>query len=619
MTASPSSPGSAGARGVPPLTGTAPLLVVDGLSLRAPTSVPVDGVSFEVQPREVFGIAGHSGAGKSLTVLSILGLLPSAVSVSAGRIEWRGEDLLRVSPGRLRQVRRAEIGIVFQEAQSALHPSHRIRDQVAEALRTGGAGRKAAREEALDLLDSVGVPDPRQWGERYPHEWSGGMRQRGLIALALANRRTLLIADEPTSSLDVTVQAQIMELLAGLRDSRGLSLVLVSHDLALLAEYADSIAIMKEGRIVERGAVADLLERPTHSVTRRLVASWTSTTEAGSPRDHPERAQPANEPEHLLVVRDLHAFPGGVPAVRGVDLVVRARECVALVGESGCGKSTLARALVGLVPHVKGSVTYRGRLVVPGARADLLRLQREAQLVFQDPSASLNPRRSVGWSVGRPIQLHESVPTSDRRRRVRELLIRVGLPPAYADRRPHELSGGERQRAAIARALSVHPRLIILDEPFSALDAHLRSALIDLLAGLRRELGLSYLLISHDLHVVRALAGRMYVIYLGRVAEQGDVTTVMEQRRHPYTRALVSAEPRRGLDGVPSATRLVLPGEVPNPLAAPTGCAFRLRCWRNDERCATHHPPLAPLQPGQSLERGHGAACFHPCPVPLSP
>lgn len=574
----------------------------------------MNGVSFTVSPREILGIAGPSGSGKSLTALSVLGLLPPSLSVMGGRIEWKGESLLTATAERLRQVRQSEIGIVFQEAQSALHPCYRVRDQISEALRARGTERRTAEEQSLELLASVGVPDPAAWGDRYPHQWSGGMRQRGLIAMALTNDPALIIADEPTSSLDVTVQAQIMELLVSLKATRDLAMVLISHDLAMLSRYADRIAVMAEGRVVQTGAAHELFANPRHEVTRKLVRHWTHNGGAVRSGTGPGRDV---ETGALLEVYDLAVHPGGVHAVRDINLRVGVGECVAVIGESGCGKSTLARTIMGLDRPTHGGVKHRGVDVFPDSAVELSRLRREAQMVFQDPSSALNPRRTVGWSVARPLQLQGTVSREERERRVAFLLTRVGLPLRYASYRPHQLSGGERQRVAIARALSVNPRLLILDEPFSALDAHLRGSLMELLDELRAELGLSYLLITHDLRSVRVLADRVYVVYLGRVVEHGPVADVLSRSAHPYTHALVSAEPGE-LSAPPVVIeRVLLAGEVPDPLSAPSGCAFRSRCWRTTDLCRLQVPELVAVEddrPEKSVLQS--VACFNPCPGP---
>lgn len=573
----------------------------------------VKGVSFDVREGEILGIVGPSGAGKSVTALSLLGLLPPSLHVRGGSVEWRGEELVGAPEARLRALRRSELGVVFQEAMSALHPCYRVGRQLEGALRLQGLDRTVARRASLELLREVGVPEPATWARRFPYEWSGGMRQRALIAMALAGSPRLLIADEPTSSLDVTIQAQVMAVLARLRRERGLSIILISHDLGLVAEQVDRLVVFSSGRVIEAGPVSRILEAPRDEVTRALTRGWHASRIPTSATARTGEGYAGGEGRPVLLdVQGLAARAGSTPAVRDVSLRVGAGEWVALIGESGCGKSTVARALVGLTPLDEGRLALDGEPLGVGG-ANPRRIRSDIQLVLQDSSAALNPRRTVAWSVGRPLEIR-GVRGEARRSRVAELLERVGLSPTDGRRRPGQLSGGERQRAALARALAVRPRLLILDEPFSSLDAHRRADLADFLAELQQDLGLSYLVISHDLRSVAAWAQRIYVVYLGRVVEEGSARDVLSRPAHPYTADLVGSSPGSGLDG-PSR---VPPGHVPNPLDVPTGCPYHPRCVLATDVCRAARPGLdavatttsAPLDGPRRM-----AACYHPLPV----
>jgi peptide/nickel transport system ATP-binding protein len=524
----------------------APALAVEGLAVALGGREPLRHVSFEVAAGEVLGLVGESGSGKSLTALAIARLLPRGARLS-GRVALAGRDLTSLAEPELCAVRGRDVSLVFQEPATALNPLRTVGDQVAETVRVHeGLSRREALGRASAVLARVGLPPERVPLDRYPHQLSGGQRQRVAIALAIALAPKLLVADEPTTALDVTTQAQILALLRELADDSGMGVVLISHDLAVVATLADRIAILKEGRIVEAGTAAAVLRTPAHPYARKLV-------EDARPRAaRPQALAPdAADAEPLLEVRSLvREYPPdrhGHAPVRAVDDVsfeIRAGERVGLVGESGSGKSTLVRMLLGLDRPTGGTVRVEGQVLHGAAAAEQRRLRRGLQVVFQDPVGSLNPRHRVERIVAEPLHLLERAPpAAERRRLIESLLAEVGLEPAHADRYPHEFSGGQRQRIAIARALALRPRLVVLDEAVSALDATLRGQVLDLLERLRRERGLAYLFVSHDLEVVRAVTDRVLVLERGRIVEAGATERVLDRPEHPYTRALVAASP----------------------------------------------------------------------------
>ena len=593
-----------------------PLLRLEDLSVAFDgRPAAVDGVSLRIDPGEVVGLVGRSGSGKTLTALSILGLLPRGAKITGGSIRYRGSELVGADDGTLRGIRGAEIGLVFQDPLSALHPALPVEHQVVEGLAwTQGRSPKRARTEARSLLDRVHAPDPETWGPRLPHEWSGGMRQRALLAMAMARDPALLIVDEPTTALDVTLQAQILSDLEELRSRRDLSILLITHDLGVVAELAHRVVVMDRGRIVETAEIEEIFDSPRAGATRfllegRLPASGASgdVADAGGPTRNAGGGTTPAAP--LLDVRELTVRIGDVPVVESVDLRLPRGGTLALVGESGCGKSTIARALVGLEDGASGHVLLGGHDVLAAPPQRLRSIRRSIQLVWQDPFASLNPRRRIGWAVERPLRIHRLAGGVEARRRALELLDRVRLPRSYARRYPHELSGGERQRVAIARALSVEPDLLILDEPFSALDAALRRGLLKLLGELREDLGFACLLVSHDLSLVRAAAERVAVVYLGRIVEEGRIGAVFSSPRHPYTAALLSAVPVDHPRDRGKRRRIILEGDVPSPASRPSGCEFRTRCHKARPECSTRLPPLD--APGPTSDP-HSFRCFFP-------
>ncbi len=670
----------------------------------AGTARAVDGVSFSVEEGETVGIVGESGCGKTVAALSIMRLVPDPPGriLPSSSIRLRGRELVELPDRAMRGVRGREVAMVFQEPMTSLNPVLTIGDQIREALVLDGrAEGRSAREAAIRLLGEVGIPDGEARYAEYPHQLSGGMRQRVMIAIGLALEPALLIADEPTTALDVTIQAQILALIAKLKERRRMGVLLITHDLGVIAEVSDRVLVMYAGQIVESGTVEEIFRAPAHPYTQGLLASlpqlsatekrlksipgfvpdaaawpggcrfqprcphaWEKCGEPppifpgeegngeriircwlpGEPRRGngapppptlvartPERRRAAahtpDPPEEggrpLLRVRGLRKyFPlrggrGGrnrpvVRAVDGVSLEIRRGETLGLVGESGCGKSTAGRAILRLIEPTEGEVYFGGEDVRSMEGEALRGLRRRAQIIFQDPFGSLNPRMTVEEMLGEVLKVHGLAPErAARRERVRELLDIVGLLPGHADRYPHEFSGGQRQRVGIARALSVEPDFIVCDEPVSALDVSVQAQVLNLLRDLQREFGLTYLFISHDLAVVEHVSDRVAVMYLGRIVETAAVSRLYREARHPYTRCLLSAIPRPEPRGAGQEERILLQGDIPSPIAPPPGCPFHPRCWHpaKDEACTGIVPSLEPAGTQE-----HHAACIKLAP-----
>jgi peptide/nickel transport system ATP-binding protein len=509
----------------------------------------VDGVSFDLAPGEVLAIVGESGSGKSVTAQTILGLTRSANARIEGSVKLGEEELIEADDEALRGVRGERVAMIFQDPLTSFNPVYKIGWQIAEAIRAHrpGVSEGEARERTIELLDSVGIPDAAQRVDDYPHQFSGGMRQRAMIAMALSLEPEVLIADEPTTALDVTVQAQILALLARLNRERGLATILITHDLGVVAEVADRVLVMHEGTIVERGDLDQIFYSPADPYTRKLLDAVVRLD--ASP---PLRARRESEP--LLEVTDLvKHFPvkrglfnrevDQVRAVDGVSLSVRQGETLGLVGESGSGKSTLSRTILQLLAPSAGSVRFEGREIAGLSRRQMRPLRRQMQMVFQDPYASLNPRKRIGQIVGEPLRLQGKAKGTELRREVQGLLDRVGLSAEHYDRFPHEFSGGQRQRIGIARALALRPKLIIADEPVSALDVSIRAQILDLLSELQSEFGLTYVFVAHDIGVVRHVSDRIAVMYRGKIVEQGPADQVCERPQDAYTKQLLAAVP----------------------------------------------------------------------------
>ena len=644
----------------------------------------MDGVSFQVAAGETVGIVGESGSGKSVTAASILRMVTPPGRIVGGSITYRGRDVLAMSEPEVRKLRGDAISMIFQDPMSSLNPVLRIQTQLVEALDAHekyGGGK--ARPRAIQMLRKVDIPSPETRIRDYPHQFSGGMRQRAMIAMGLGNDPGLLIADEPTTALDVTIQAQILEVLRKLNREFGTAVVLITHNMGIVAELCRRVIVMYAGQMVEEGPVAQVFARPDHPYTEGLLRSVPRLDSVrhgrlysieGQPPQPGE--QPSGCPFHprcayliercasqrpplaelssghrsacwvtqaggalgaapegattrgrqvsdvaadgapLLQVRGLvkqFEMGGGVlrrrttvHAVDGVDLHVGAGETLGLVGESGCGKSTLGRVVLGVYPPTAGSVRFDGADI---DSADQSHLRRYAQMIFQDPFGSLNPRLTVEQMISEPLSVHGIARGTAVRTRVGELLEMVGLSRRHATRYPHEFSGGQRQRIGIARALAAGPKLLVADEPISALDVSIQAQIINLLQDLQAELGLSYLFIAHDLAVVRHLSDRVAVMYLGKIVESAPTAELFANLLHPYTRSLISAVPVPDPRPQARPARIVLQGDLPSPTAPPRGCRFHTRCpigpLANPERriCIEQEPPLDPHRPG------HLAAC----------
>ncbi len=510
----------------------------------------VDGVSFDLAAGEVLAIVGESGSGKSVTAQTIVGLTRSPNTRIEGTARLGDVELIDADDAQLREVRGERIAMVFQDPMTSFNPVYRIGAQLIEALRAHRpeVGTAEARKRAIELLGSVGLPSPERQVDRYPHELSGGMRQRAMIAMALMLEPEVLIADEPTTALDVTIQAQILELLRQLNREYGLATILITHDFGVVAEMADRVLVMHEGRIVERGDLDRVFYSPEDPYTRKLLGAVMRLDEV--PPLRASKGEPA-----LLEVSDLvKHFPvkrgllidrevDSVRAVDGVSFSVARGETLGLVGESGSGKSTLSRAVLQLIAPTSGSVRFEGREIAGLSRRQMRPLRSDMQLIFQDPFASLNPRRRIGQIVAEPLRIQGRASGSELRGQVEALLERVGLSTSHYQRYPREFSGGQRQRIGIARALALRPKLVIADEPVSALDVSIRAQILDLLAELQSEFGLTYVFVAHDIGVVRHVSDRIAVMHDGRIVEQGPADQVCERPADPYTKTLLAAVP----------------------------------------------------------------------------
>lgn len=525
------------------------ILSIKDLSLAAGRQQLLKSVSFEIKKGEIFALVGESGSGKSLTSLAVMRLLPEAISVSSGDIRLKGESLFALPEFLMQQIRGKSIAMIFQEPMSALNPVMTIGEQVAEVIRLHlGLKKEAVKERVVSLFREVALKDPEERYHWYPHQLSGGQKQRVMIAIALACEPDLLIADEPTTSLDVTIQAQVLALLKKIRDDRELSILFITHDMGVVAEMSDRVAVMRHGEIVEEAKSERFFDTPRHPYTQGLLRDAMASG---------EKRESTAEQRRLLEVKDLRVyFPikkglfqrtvGYVKAVDGVTLSIPKGKTLALVGESGSGKSTIGQAILSLVPATEGTITYDAQNLTCLTQKELTPYRRKIQIVFQDPFSALNPRMTIGEII-REGMVSLKVGPQDRvwqEKHIRELLLKVDLEEDHAGRYPHEFSGGQRQRIGIARALAVEPELIICDEPTSALDVSVRAQVLALLKKLQQESGVSYLFITHDLSIVPAIADEIAVMKGGKIVEHGTVKEVMEHPEERYTKRLLAAAPK---------------------------------------------------------------------------
>ena len=548
-----------------------PVLTVQNLTVSVATEAAykplVSNLSFTLRKGETLAIAGESGSGKSITSLAIMGLLPPNVSVTEGAVNLGPTDLTKLPEHQMRALRGDRIAMIFQEPMTSLNPVMSIGAQLTEAIRAHDpVSRTEARTRALAALKAVRLSQPERRLNQFPHELSGGMRQRVMIAMALALRPEVLIADEPTTALDVTVQREVLDLLRDLQRDLGTAIILITHDMGVVAEMADRVIVMQNGAQVETATTRSLFANPQASYTQTLLSAVPRMGSAARPEPQGDIIAQLTDVSVRFAMRTgfLGRHTHNVHAVEHVSLQIRKGETFALVGESGCGKSTIAKAIVGLVPH-QGRIEIAGQVLSDLNPAAQKALRRQVQMVFQDPMAALDPRMRVGDLVAEPLLIHGIADTATRRAKAADLFTRVGLSPDQLDRYPHEFSGGQRQRICIARALALNPQLVIADESVSALDVSVQARVLDLLRVLQKEFGVAYLFISHDMAVVENISDRVAVMYLGQIVETGTRAQVFTNPQHPYTQRLIAAVPVPDPTHIrPPAPRLA--GEVPSPV-----------------------------------------------------
>ncbi|WP_266080662.1 dipeptide ABC transporter ATP-binding protein [Haladaptatus caseinilyticus] len=680
--------------------GRSPLLQVRNLRTEFLTEdgtvVAANDVSFALDTGETMGLVGESGAGKSVTARSLLQLVDSPGEIAGGEVIFDGENLLEFSEKAMRTVRGNKIALIPQDPMSSLNPVLTVGEQIVETImHHQDSDRPAAREQAIEVMRDVEIPDAAERFDDYPHEFSGGMRQRVLIAIGLSCKPDLIIADEPTTALDVTTQAKILDLLNELQDEKGMAILMITHNLGVVAQTCDHVGVMYAGNLVETAALDELFRNPQHPYTRGLIDSipqpdiqyddlptldgampdltdlpqgcnfaprCSYATDAcrtgGNPTlapatgttsraacihadelDLSQGYEPTNSRnkrkdlhrsgEPLFAVKNLKKHfaagdgflgeftltrsDGGLPklerravkAVDGIDFDIYEGETVGLVGESGCGKSTVARTALKLLEPTEGEVYFEGEPVHEMSSTEVRSLRREMQMIFQDPHSSLNPRKTVGQIIGRAMERHDIATGNAKRQRTRELLTRVGLSPDAVNKYPHQFSGGQQQRIAIAHALAVEPKLIVCDEPVSALDVSVQAQILNLLNEIQAEYGLSYLFISHNIGVVQHICDRIAVMYLGKIAEFGTVEQIFSPPFHPYTESLLSAVPHA--NPAQKTDRILLEGSVPSPLNPPSGCPFQTRCPKKiGEVCERTEPNLEEIDSGS----GHRISCL---------